>query len=224
MQRCRGQPRAGSWAAGELARLGAAAGVTLLVATSLATTTASAASHGTAAGPSPQIAPPLPSPEIAAPDPAPQAASRTVESHPATPPPSSVEIPAAVPPVETAPARATAPPRPYRAASSHGAVVTASSNATVHPGRRHRHSTSRRRSPPRRAPAVHRTKPAAVSSWFPFAFLRKAFLALPRVAVHPGAESHRGGILLLLCSVAMGVLAVSSFALLRRLKRLARPA
>jgi hypothetical protein len=44
-------------------------------------------------------------------------------------------------------------------------------------------------------------------------------LRLPQAALHADEDSQGGGILLLLSSVAMGVLAVSSFALMRRLKR-----
>jgi len=44
---------------------------------------------------------------------------------------------------------------------------------------------------------------------------------LVRVPQAAGAVDHRDGVLLLLSSVAMGVLAVASFALLRRLRRLA---
>jgi hypothetical protein len=49
-------------------------------------------------------------------------------------------------------------------------------------------------------------------------------LGLPRAAFHAGAQTRRDGVLLLLSSLAMCVLAVSSFALMRRLKRLEGPA
>ena len=55
----------------------------------------------------------------------------------------------------------------------------------------------------------------------PGAFLLKDLLRLPHAALHAGEDaSHHDGVLLLLSAVAMGVLAVSSFSLLRRLKRL----
>jgi hypothetical protein len=49
-------------------------------------------------------------------------------------------------------------------------------------------------------------------------------LGLPRAALRAGEQTHRDGTLLLLSSLAMGVLAVSSFALMWRLKRLEGPA
>jgi hypothetical protein len=54
----------------------------------------------------------------------------------------------------------------------------------------------------------------------PLAFLLKDLLRLPHAALHVGGAGHSDGVLLLFSSVAMGVLAVASFALMRRLKRL----
>jgi hypothetical protein len=48
----------------------------------------------------------------------------------------------------------------------------------------------------------------------------KDLLRLPHAALHAGGAGHSDGVLLLLSSVAMGVLAVASFTLMRRLKRL----
>jgi hypothetical protein len=64
-----------------------------------------------------------------------------------------------------------------------------------------------------------------ISLSFLLGLLPADLLRLPRAALHAGgAVSHRDGVLLLLSSVAMGVLAVSSFGLMRRLKRLEGPA
>jgi hypothetical protein len=68
-----------------------------------------------------------------------------------------------------------------------------------------------------------KAKPHAVAFSFPFASLPKMLLGLPRAALHAGEQTHRDGMLLLLSSLAMGVLAVSSFALIRRLRRLEGP-
>jgi len=50
--------------------------------------------------------------------------------------------------------------------------------------------------------------------------LPRDLLLFPREALRAGPPVHRNGILLLLSSVAMGVVAVASFTLLRRLKGL----
>jgi len=67
---------------------------------------------------------------------------------------------------------------------------------------------------------MRQRKPEAVSLSQLFSPLPKALLGLPRAAYHATAESHHDGVLLLLSSLAMSLLAVSSFSLLRRLKRL----
>jgi hypothetical protein len=54
---------------------------------------------------------------------------------------------------------------------------------------------------------------------FPLA-LPRDLLLLPGKALDAGATGRRNGVLLLLSSLAMAVLAVASFALLRRLRRL----
>jgi hypothetical protein len=53
-----------------------------------------------------------------------------------------------------------------------------------------------------------------------FTSLPKALLGLPRAALRAGEHTHRGGVLLLLSSIAMAALAAASLALLRRLRRL----
>ena len=70
--------------------------------------------------------------------------------------------------------------------------------------------TAAARPPPQ--PAAH-----PISLSFLFGLLPSDLLRLPHAA---GGVSHPGGVLLLLSSVAMGVLAVASFALFRRLRRL----
>jgi hypothetical protein len=67
---------------------------------------------------------------------------------------------------------------------------------------------------------VHRTKSDAVSFSFPFTSLPKTLFWLPRAAFRAEARTQGDGVLLLLSSLAMGGLAVASFALLRRLRRL----
>jgi hypothetical protein len=61
------------------------------------------------------------------------------------------------------------------------------------------------------APAAH-----PISQSFLLGLLPADLLRLPKA----DAVSHRDGVLLLLSSVAMAVLAVASFALLRRLRKL----
>jgi hypothetical protein len=58
---------------------------------------------------------------------------------------------------------------------------------------------------------------------FPFGFIATALLRLTS-GLRAGTEAHpEDGVLLLLSALAMAALAVSSFALLRRLSRLRRP-
>jgi hypothetical protein len=97
--------------------------------------------------------------------------------------------------------------------------------------------TSTVTTPPARRPSPHRTKvshaptrhavttrPVAhpISLSFFLGALPNDLLRLPQAALDAGEANHGGGVLLLLSSLAMGVLAVSSFALMRRLKRLER--
>jgi len=65
----------------------------------------------------------------------------------------------------------------------------------------------------------HHARPQATRLSFPLA-LPRDLLLLPAAALHDGTTGHRDGVLLLLSSLAMAVLAVASFALLRRLRRL----
>jgi hypothetical protein len=61
-------------------------------------------------------------------------------------------------------------------------------------------------------------KPVALSS--PLAFFTHDLLRLVPAPIRVEAVDHRDGVLLLLASLAMGVLAVSSFALSRQIKEL----
>ncbi|MBV8711605.1 MAG: hypothetical protein JOY56_07485, partial [Solirubrobacterales bacterium] len=73
---------------------------------------------------------------------------------------------------------------------------------------------------PRDVPATHARGPQRIALSFPLGSLTSELFRLPRAALHAGEADHRDGVLLLLSALAMGVVAVSSFTLLRRLKRL----
>jgi len=70
-----------------------------------------------------------------------------------------------------------------------------------------------------RAPAPRQARSEATQLSFPLS-LPRDLLLLPGSALHAGETGHRDGVLLLLSSLAMAVLAVASFTLLRRLRRL----
>ena len=75
--------------------------------------------------------------------------------------------------------------------------------------------------PPRHQAAAPPSESRPIALSLPAGFLLKDILRLPHAALHAGeVAGHKDGVLLLLSSLAMGVLAVSSFSLLRRLKRL----
>jgi hypothetical protein len=69
------------------------------------------------------------------------------------------------------------------------------------------------------SPATPRDSLQTTSIPFPLA-LPRDLLLLPRAALNSGADSRRNGVLLLLSAVAMGVLALASLTLRRRLRRL----
>lgn len=71
-----------------------------------------------------------------------------------------------------------------------------------------------------RAPVVRRAPSRLVNFSIPLSFLTKDLLRLPRAAFHAGDQLHRDGVLLLFSSIAMATLAVASFTLFRRLRRL----
>jgi len=218
-QRYMGHPALESWSARtNPAGLGGLVIVVLLVLGSILPSVASAASHGPAANPSPQPAPQVSGGGVAAPDPAPQAAVRRQPSH-STPPGTSRSVSAVVAPrvVHTTSPASTAPASTGTAVSRPSTV--SSSPVVPRPAAPHRppkisHPVSRHRA------AVHRPESHPIALSFPLAFILKDLLRLPHAALHAGGAGHSDGVLLLLSSVAMGVLAVASFTLMRRLKRL----
>jgi hypothetical protein len=213
-QRDRGQLFADSWAARFLARLGGAVLVAVIAWSLLGSATASAASHSRSADPSPQPAPTAVS-STPAPDPAPQVAVRAQPSH-STPPTTTRSVSTAVAPrvaQTTAPA-STAP-------ASSGPTVSSSPAKPRPPASHHARPVSH--APPHHA-APRRTVVHPISLSFLLGLLPANLLHLPHAALHAGEASRSGGVLLLLSSVAMGVLAVASFVMMRRLKRLAGPA
>jgi hypothetical protein len=198
----------------------------VLTLSSVIPTPASAASHRQSADPSPQKAPPSSSSSAPAPDPAPQAAVRSQPTH-STPPatlPSHATAPAtprSVPAVvaprivhASAPAR-TSPTAVAQVSTVNRAPQKPHTHTPGHPAAKVSHA------PPRHHAAARRTESQPIAISLPAAFLLKDILRLPHAALHAGEDvSHRGGVLLLLSSLAMGLLAVSSFSLLRRLRRL----
>jgi hypothetical protein len=208
-RRYRGQKEAGSCTARTVARMSGLAAAAVLSLASLAPAGAQAASHGNAGDPSPQPAP-VSTGAAPSPDPAPQAATQSTPSHastPSTPPISQVTPsvssgsgggsgqPVVSSPVAPAHASSTAPPSDR--VRTHSAPAQVSHRVVRH------------------APAARRPSTRVGPLSFPLS-LPRALLLIPRA----GAPAHRNGLLLLLSSVAMAVVAVASFAMLRRLRRL----
>ncbi len=227
-QRNRGQLGGVSWAAATLARLGEAVVIGLLVLGSLAPTAATASSRGPTADPAPQKAPPAPASRSATPDPAPQAMPRAQPSQSAPKSATSGTPPTDATPVTphivqtTAPARPSstysdAPARPSTASSNPAASST--NSRTVARVQRH-HATishpARYHAPPVARPAAHSISLSFLLGLLPTHLLRMR-------ALETGGVNHRDGVLVLLGSIAMAALAMSSFSLLRRLKRLEGP-
>ena len=214
---------AGSWAARTLARFGGMLVFTLLLLSGLAPGAASARTHRSSADPSPQVAPPVPSPITPAPDLTPRAAAKLRASYSALassqPAPSPV-VPRSVPTVVSP--RVVHTTAPSQSSSRTARVTTvprhrvSTTGATPHRPARVSHTSPR----PRFVPPAHATEAQRISLSFPLSSLTSELFRLPRAALHAGDAGHRDGLLLLLGSLAMGVVAVSSFALLRRLKRL----
>lgn len=207
-QRYGGQTDAGSWTARTLARIGGAAVVAVLALNCLGLPAAQAgAVRGHAGDPSPQAAPGS-SASTPAPDPAPQAAPRSTPARTSTPttrqttPPVSTEHPTTV---------TSSPVVPARTSSVTPAPSSVPSRGTSSPA----HSVSHH--------AVRHVPPARTTSTrvgplsFPLA-LPRDLLLLPGAALRDGVPGHRDGVLLLLSAVAMAVVAVASFTLLRRLR------
>jgi hypothetical protein len=200
-QRYRGQTDRGSWTARVIAQLGEAVTVALLSFCCVGTASAGAAI------PTPQKAPVSISGQSdqPSPDPAPQSAVRAHVSIPKT---TVISPPVVVSstPTETTPRLVHVVTRPVTtvAASSGGRPATPARPATTH----------RTRTAPRR-PATHHPRSQVTSLAFPLTW-PKDLVLLPRART----DSRRDGVLLLLSAVAMGVLALASLSLVRRLRRL----
>ena len=197
----------------------------LLLLSGFASGAASASTHGSSGDPSPQKAPPVPSSSTPAPDPTPQAAAKSQPSSSTSRPTESAPppvVPRGVPTVGTPEnpgvVHTTTPPRP---SSGSGHVATVPRRVGARAPAPHRPAMVSHAPPrPRHARPAHATKPQHISPSFPLASLTSDLFRLPRAALHAGETDHRDGVLLLLSALAMGVVAVSSFTLLRRLKRL----
>jgi hypothetical protein len=209
-QRYRGQTDRSSWAA----RVFALSGEALILALLLMGFLGAGAS---AATPTPQKAPASTSSRQPSPDPAPQAEVKPSTSHTSTPTAPATRRPTAVS-SSPAPTNTSAGTRPrvVQLATSPAATGVPSRGARVPPRSR---PTATRATAAHHSPATPRDSPQATSIPFPLA-LPRDLLLLPRAAFNSGTNSRRNGVLLLLSAVAMGVLALASFALLRRLRRL----
>jgi len=208
-QRRRGQTDAGSWAARITARICGAMVLVLVASSWPAAAGAIAATGGHASDPAPQKAPTSGGSSQPSPDPAPGAASTSPEHHQSTGTTPAIQVP-----VVTTPAR-TVVVTPARTVSAPATKTVNSSPPPTPPSRRS--PPSRVRAPGAAAP--HHARSEATRLSFPLA-LPRDLLLLPGTALGGGETGHRDGVLLLLSSLAMAVLAVASFALFRRLRRL----
>jgi hypothetical protein len=210
-QRYRGQTDWSSWAARVFARSGEALALALLLLGCLG------AAGASAANPTPQKAPASTSSRQPSPDPAPQAEVKPSTSHTSAPTAPAIRRPNAVSssPALTNTSAATRP-RVVQLATSPAATGAPSRGARVPPRSRRAatHATAAHHSR-----ATSRESPQTTSIPFPLA-LPRDLLLLPRAALNSGTGSRRSGVLLLLSAVAMGVLALASLTLLRRLRRL----
>jgi hypothetical protein len=208
-QRRRGQTDAGSWAAEIVARI---CGTVILVLVAFSwpgAAGATAATRGHASDPAPQKAPTSGASSQPAPDPAPQANTTSPAPHRSTVSSPPIRVPAVTTPARTVvvtPARTVSAPATKIVAWSPRLAESARPTPPVHV-RVHRVET------PRHAPSQ------ATPLSFPLAIPRDLLL-LPGKAFGEGTTGHRDGVLLLLSAMAMAVLAVASFTLLRRLRRL----
>jgi hypothetical protein len=233
--RHRGQTETGSWAACKLARLGEAVVVVLVAVSFMWPAAAGAANRGSAPDPSPQPAPTVTATSAPAPDPVPQAAQKAVATTPTQSTPSihepSSSSSTGTTSVSVAPTSGTSSthvvasggsdtvaahstPAPPAAVDVQAHLGTSVQNGGGSPPHR-----AAPRAAPRHVAAAHRPAPRIAP--FPFTLsLPKTLFALPPAAFRAGVREHPDGVLLLLSSVAMAVLAVASFTLLRRLRRL----
>jgi len=199
-QRYRGQKDAGSSTALRLTELGETLVLALLALICLAFWAAPTSAKTHAADPSPQQAPAAQSPGSPSPDPAPQADARTTPSHTSAPTRPSIHI------TTSTPSSRSTSSQPLSSSVVHTPTVSA--------------PPARRTSSPVRAQIHHvraTRKPSSRVTGLSFP------LALPRdllPSLRADVPVHRNGVLLLLSSVAMAVVAVASFTLLRRLRRL----
>jgi hypothetical protein len=212
-QRDRGQKGGVSGAAGTLARFVTLVALAVLVPSLLAPDLVRARAHRATPDPTPQAAPSAPAASGPSPDPAPQAA---VSPHPAVRSQSSHSSPVLT---TSGPVPTVIVPRIVHVAAPAQRPAVSSDVTHVSPVRpnspRHRPTVSR-------TPAHHTTPVVAkhVAVSFSLGFLEKYLLRLAPGASRGGDAPQRDGVLLLLASLAMGVVAVSSFALSRRLKEL----
>ena len=206
-QRPWGQTDAGSWAARITARISGTMILVVLL-TWPAVAVAGAATRGQASDPAPQKAPTSGASSQPSPDPAPQASTTSPVTHRST-----VTTPAIRVPVVTTPTR-TAVVAPTSTVIAPAANVATSSQPPAQPAR---HASTPHVSI-RRAPAPHHMRSQTTQLSFPLA-LPRDLLLLPGKALHD-TSGRRDGLLLLMTSLAMAALAVASFALFRRLRRL----
>ncbi len=164
-----------------------------------------ATAAASASAPAPQKAPSSGQSGQPSPDPAPQA-----EVKPRVLIPSA---PAVSHPVVVSPAPAETTPRLVQVETSQ--ATTAAPSSGGRPSAPSRPATTHRSSTAHRLPATHHPKSQVTSLAFPLT-LPKDLVLLP----HAGTDSRNDGVLLLLSAVAMGVLALASLTLLRRLRRL----
>lgn len=208
-QRRRGHTEAGSWAALLIARICGTVILALVVSSWPTAAGATAATRGHSADPAPQKAPTSGATSEPAPDPAPQAAVTSPVTHRSTATHPVIRVP-----VVTTPAR-TVVVTPAKTVSAPAAKIVASTPVRPQPVRR----TTSPHVRASRVAAPNHAQPQATRLSFPLAVPRDLLL-LPDRVLQAGKTGHRDGVLLLLSSLAMAVLAVASFALIRRLRRL----
>ncbi|HUA46019.1 MAG TPA: hypothetical protein VMA77_12365 [Solirubrobacteraceae bacterium] len=209
-QRYGGHKDAGSSTARILTRLGELAVVALFALTCLAVCATEASANGRTADPSPQPAPAA-SHSTPAPDPAPQADTRAVSSHSSAPATPSTHV---TTPTTASGTRSAESLSPHIVAAG-SASVPPSTSARLHPASSpSRHAS---RAPVHRVRAERHAAAQLGSLAFPLS-LPRDLLLFPRAALRAGDPTHRNGVLLLLSSVAMAVVAVAGFTLLRRLR------
>jgi hypothetical protein len=199
-RRYRGQKDAGSSTALRLTGLGETVVLALLALICLAFWAAPSSAKTHAADPSPQQAPAAQSPGTPSPDPAPQADARSTPSHTSAPTRPSIHV------TTSTPSSRSASSQPLSSSVVQTRTVSAPpALRTPSPARAQTHHVRAARKPASRVTGLS----------FPVALPRDLLPSL-----HAGVPVHRNGVLLLLSAVAMAVVAVASFTLLRRLRRL----